>query len=185
MATYFFHNYYQVTPVYRGWLYLYRLVRWCRLHRRRSQTFVHAIVSKHFYFLYYDRLMTLTYRSHDKIFGRFSLWPLNFKFQGQIWNFMYLSKKAPIVTKWQANFSIGLKRDNRVLPWQWPWLWIFKVKDGICYSSTRNGPIAIKRNANVSIKQVASKVCSSFDSGLDLDIGYSMSYFWIAQSDRA
>ena len=37
------------------------------------------------------------------------------------------------------------------LPWPWPWPWIFKVKYEICYISTKSGPIATKRKANVSI----------------------------------
>ena len=34
----------------------------------------------------------------------------------------------------------------------WPWPRFFKVKYGICYISTKNGPIATKRKANISIE---------------------------------
>ena len=34
------------------------------------------------------------------------------------------------------------KCDHRIWPWPWPWPWIFKVKHGIGYISTKNGPIA-------------------------------------------
>ena len=46
---------------------------------------------------------------------------LTLNFQGQIWNLLYLSQK------WSD--------------------WIFKVKYGICYISTKSGPIATKRKA--------------------------------------
>ena len=35
------------------------------------------------------------------------------------------------------------------LHWPWPWPWIFKVKYEICYISTKSGPIATKRKANI------------------------------------
>ena len=47
---------------------------------------------------------------------------------------------------------------HRVGPWPWPWPWIFKVKYRICYSSAKNGPIATKRKANISIKLWVSNV---------------------------
>ena len=34
----------------------------------------------------------------------------------------------------------------------WPWPRFFKVKYGICYISAKNGPIATKRKANISIE---------------------------------
>ena len=36
--------------------------------------------------------------------------------------------------------------------WSWPWPRFFKVKYGICYISAKNGPIATKRKANISIE---------------------------------
>ena len=57
----------------------------------------------------------------------------------------------------------------------WPWPWIFKVKYGICYISARNGPIATKRKANISIELWASNVTIRFDLGLDLNLEFSRS----------
>ena len=34
----------------------------------------------------------------------------------------------------------------------WPWPWIFKVKYGICYISSKNGPIVTERRTNISIE---------------------------------
>ena len=44
------------------------------------------------------------------------------------------------------------------------------VKYGICYISTKSGPIATKRKANKSIKPQASNVTNGFDLGHDLDV---------------
>ena len=56
------------------------------------------------------------------------------------------------------------------LHWPWPWPWIFKVKYEICYISTKSGPIATKRKANISIELQASNVTNRFELGHDLDI---------------
>ena len=56
---------------------------------------------------------------------------------------------------WKSKYidwTHGLECDHWVWPWPWPWPWIFKVKHGICYISTKNGPIATKRKANISIE---------------------------------
>ena len=50
------------------------------------------------------------------------------------------------------DWTLGLKYDHWVWPWPWPWPWIFKVKYRICYISAKNGPIATKRKANISIE---------------------------------
>ena len=68
-----------------------------------------------------------------------------------------------------------LKCDHRVWPWPWPWPWIFKVKYRICYISAKNGPIATKRKANISIELKASNVTIRFDLGHDLDLEFSKS----------
>ena len=57
----------------------------------------------------------------------------------------------------------------------WPWPWIFKVKYGICYISAKNGLIATKQNANISIELWASNVTIGFDLGCDLDLEFSRS----------
>ena len=57
----------------------------------------------------------------------------------------------------------------------WPWPSIFKVKYKICYISAKNGPIAMKRKANISIELKASNVTMGFDLGHDLDLGVSRS----------
>ena len=64
---------------------------------------------------------------------------------------------------------------HRVGPWPWPWPWIFKVKYRICYSSAKNGPIATKRKANISIKLWVSNVTIGFDLGHDIDLEFSRS----------
>ena len=49
-------------------------------------------------------------------------------------------------------WNLGLKCDHRVRPWPWASPWIFKVKYRICYISAKNGRIATKRKANISIE---------------------------------
>ena len=51
----------------------------------------------------------------------------------------------------------------------------FKVKYRICYISAKNGPIATKRKANISIELWGSNVTSGFDLGHDLDLEFSRS----------
>ena len=67
------------------------------------------------------------------------------------------------------------QRDHPVWPWPWPWPWIFKVKYGICYISVKNGPIATKQKANISIELQASNGTFGFDLGHDLDLEFSRS----------
>ena len=57
----------------------------------------------------------------------------------------------------------------------WPWPWIFKVKYGICYISAKNGPIATKRKANISIDLQTSNMTIGFELGHDLDLEFSRS----------
>ena len=59
---------------------------------------------------------------------------------------------------------------HQIWPWPWPWPWIFRVKYGICYISTKSGPIAMKRKANISIELQASNVTNGFDLVHDLDL---------------
>ena len=80
---------------------------------------------------------------------------LTLNFQGQIWNLLYLSQKWSDCHETKSkhvDWTLGLKCDHRVWPWPWPWPWIFKVKYGICYISAKNGPIAKKQKANMSIE---------------------------------
>ena len=114
--------------------------------------------------------------------SRPQMWPsglalamnLTLNFQGQIWNLLYISAK-----KWcdchetkskHVDGTQGLKCDHQVWPWPWPWPWIFKVKYVICYISDKNGQIATKRKANISIELQASNVTNGFDLGHNLDI---------------
>ena len=60
----------------------------------------------------------------------------------------------------------GLNCDHQVWHRPWPWPWIFKVKYRICYISAKNGLIATKQKANISIELQASNVTNGFD--LDL-----------------
>ena len=76
------------------------------------------------------------------------------------------------------DWTLGLKCDHRAWPWPWPWPWIFKVKYRICYISAKNGPIATKQKANISIEVIelkASNVTIRFDLGHDLDLEFSRS----------
>ena len=79
--------------------------------------------------------------------SRPQMWPsglalaitLTLKFQGQIWNLLYLSQKWCDCHETKGKHidgSQGLKCDHQV--WPWPWPWIFKkVKCGICYISVK------------------------------------------------
>ena len=76
---------------------------------------------------------------------------LTLNFQGQISNWLYLSQKWSDCHETKSkhiDWTLGFKWDHRVWPWPWPWPWIFKVKYRIGYISAKNGPIAMKRNAN-------------------------------------
>ena len=111
-----------------------------------------------------------TYRLNS----RAQMWPsgltlamtLTLNFQGQIWNFLYLSQKWSDCHETKSkhiDWTLGLKCDHRVWPWPWPWPWIVKVKYGICYISAKSGPIATKRKANISIELQASNVTNGMD----------------------
>ena len=73
------------------------------------------------------------------------------------------------------DWNLGLKCDHRVWPWPWPWPLIFKVKYIICYISAKNGQIATKLKANISIELKASNVTIRCDLGHDLDLEFSRS----------
>ena len=73
------------------------------------------------------------------------------------------------------DWTLGLKCAHRIWPWPWPWPWIFKVKCGICSISAKNGPIATKWKANISIELKASNVTIRFDLGHDHDLEFSRS----------
>ena len=82
---------------------------------------------------------------------------LTLNFQGQIWNLLYLSRKwsdCHEVKSKHISWNLGLKWDHQV----WPWTWILKVNYGIYYISAKNGLIATKRKANISIELQASNV---------------------------
>ena len=57
----------------------------------------------------------------------------------------------------------------------WPWPWIFNVKYRICYISAKNGPIATKWKANISIELWALNTTIGFDLDHDLDLEFSRS----------
>ena len=101
---------------------------------------------------------------------------LTFNFQGQIWNLLYISQKWSDCHETKSKHidrTLGLKCDHAVWSWPWPWPSIFKVKHGICYISAKNGPIALKRKANIPIELRASNVTTGFDLGHDLDLEFS------------
>ena len=98
---------------------------------------------------------------------------LTLNFQGQIWNFLYLSPKWSDCHGTESkhiDWTPGLKCDQWVWPWPWPGPWVFKVKYGIYYISAKSGPIATKRKANISIELQASNVTNGFDLGHNLDL---------------
>ena len=101
-------------------------------------------------------------------------WPwLRPNFQGQISNLLYLSKRRSNCHEAKSKYidcTLGLKCDHQIWPWPSPWPWIFKGKYGICYISTKSGPIATKRKTNISIELWASNVTNGFDLDHDLDL---------------
>ena len=112
---------------------------------------------------------------------------LTFNFQGQIWNLLYLSQKWSDCHETKSKHidrTLGLKYDHQVWPWPWHWPWIFKVKHKICYISAKNGPIATKRKANISIQLWASNVTIGFDLGHDIDLEFSRSNMEFAISQQ-
>ena len=113
--------------------------------------------------------------------SRAQMWPsglilamtLTLNFQGQIWNFLYLSQKWPDCHETKSkhiDWNLGFKCDHRVWPWPWPWPWIFKVKYRISYISAKRGPIATKRKANISTELQASNVTNGFELDHNLDL---------------
>ena len=79
-------------------------------------------------------------------------------------------------------WTLGLKCDHRVWSWSWPWTSVFKVKYGIGYISAKNGAIAMRRIANISIDRKASNMTIGFDLGNDLDLEFSRSNMELAIS---
>ena len=110
---------------------------------------------------------------------------LTLNFQGQISNWLYLSQKWSYCHETKSkhiDWTLGFKWDHRVWPWLWPWPWIFKVKYRIEYISAKNGAIATKRKANISIDLKTSNVTIRFDHGHDLDLEFSRSNMELAIS---
>ena len=113
--------------------------------------------------------------------SRPQMWPspltlamtLTLIFQGQICNLLYLSPKWSNCYESKSkhiDWTLGLKCDHQVWPWPWASPWIFKVKYGICYISTKKGQITTKREASISNELQASNVTNGFDFGNDLDL---------------
>ena len=103
---------------------------------------------------------------------------LTLNFQGQISNWLYLSQKWSDCHEMKSkhiDWTLGFKWDHRVWPWPWPWPWIFKVKYRIEYISAKNGAIATKQKANISIDVKTSNVTNRFDLGHDLYLEFSRS----------
>ena len=115
-----------------------------------------------------------------RLISRPQMWPsgltlamkLNLNFQGQIWNWLYLCKWSDCHETKSKHicWTLGLKCDHQIWPWLWPWPWIFKIKYEICYISTKSGPNATKRKANISIWTLGLKCANGFDLGHDFDI---------------
>ena len=110
---------------------------------------------------------------------------LTLNFEGQIWNLLYLSQKWSDCHETKSKYidwTPCLKCDQWVWPWPWPWPWIFNVKYRICYISAKDGPIAMKRKANISVELKASNVTIRFDLFHDLDLQFSRSNMEFALS---
>ena len=118
-----------------------------------------------------------TYRLNS----RAQMWPsgltlamtLTLNFEVQIQNLLYLSQKWSDCHETKSKHidrTLGLNCDHRVWLWPWPWPWIFKVKYRICYISAKNGQIASKRKANISIELQASNVTNGFEFYHNLDL---------------
>ena len=151
-------------------MFLYRFVR----RRHLLQILVHSITFEQRFGIlsFLAGLLALTYILPDSMLVDFRR-DLDLEFPRSIWNLLYLSQK------WShchgsknkyIDWNLGLKCDHRIWPWPWPWPWIFKVKYGICYTSAKNGPIATKRKANISIEPKASNATIRFDLGHDFDL---------------
>ena len=122
-----------------------------------------------------DPIATKWNQTHQ-LNSRPQMWPsgltlamtLTLNFQGQIWNWLYLCQKWSDCHETKSkhiDLTLGLKCDHQIWPWPWPWPWIFKVKYDICYLyviSTKSGPIAMKRKANISIWTLGLK-CGQWD----------------------
>ena len=72
-----------------------------------------------------------------------------------------------------SDWTLGLKCDHRVWPWPWPRPRFFKVKYRICYISAKNGPIATKQKAYISIGLLVSNVTIGFDLCHKIDLEFS------------
>ena len=170
------------SPQYTGgdFMFLYRFVRRRRRRRRRRpQILVHAITFEELFgFLsFLAQLLALTCRLPDYILVDFRR-DLDLDFSRSNMEFAISQPKMvrlPQNEKQNIDWTLGLICDQRVWPWPWPWPWIFKVKYRICYISAKNGPIATKRKANISIELWGSNVTSGFDLGHDLDLEFSRS----------
>ena len=135
-------------------MFLYRFSH-RRRRCRRPQILVHVIILNNFldffHFLHDCWLWPIDYLIR---FWSILVVTLTFSFQGQMWNLLYLSQKWSNCHETKSkhiNWTLRLKCDHQVWPRPWPWPWIFKVKYGICYISTKSGPIAIKQKASKSI----------------------------------
>ena len=126
-----------------------------------------------------------TYRLNSKP----QMWPsyltmamtLTLNFQGQICNLLYLCQKWSDCHETKNNLidrTLSLRCDHQIWPSVWPWHWIFKVKYGIHSILAKNGPIATKQEANISIEIYASNVTTGFDGHVDWTEGHSDHQVW-------
>ena len=102
---------------------------------------------------------------------------LTLNFQGQISNWLYLSQKWSDCHETKSkhiDWTLGFKWDHQVWPWPWPWPWIFKVKYRIEYISAKNGAIATKRKANISIDLKTSMWPSGLTFAMTLTLNFQV-----------
>ena len=92
-------------------------------------------------------------------------------FQGQISNWLYLSQKWSDCHETKSkhiDWALGFKCNHQV----WPWPWIIKVKCQIGYISAKNGAIATKRKANISIDLKTSNVTTGLTLAMTLTLNF-------------
>ena len=130
------------SPQYTGgdFMFLYWFVR--RRRRRRPQVLVHTITFERLFgFLsFFRRRRRRRRRPPPPAADSCS--------RDNFWTTFWISFICSTIVG--PDLQITWLDFGRFLSWPWPRF--FKVKYGICYISPKNGPIATKRKANISIE---------------------------------
>ena len=114
--------------------------------------------------------------------SRAQIWPLGltlamtltYIFQGQIWNLLYCSQKWSDCHEMKSkhiDWTLGLKCDHQGLTLAMALTFNFQGQIwNLLYILAKNGLIATKRKANISIEFQASNVTNGFDLDHNLDL---------------